>query len=423
MPLGGLIAALCLATAAPDADSACEQAWRRVMETLWNPKTGLIYDYVTLDESGRESSVAHLPTPQEIALQFPNPNGWLTGMEDCVLRGGPMLLAALERLRAHGGTDATARETVEKVFAGLKRCATVSGIPGFVARSLSPVDGKSYFCNSSRDQYTLFCYALWRYCRSGYADEARQDEIRALLKDVACFVKRCLDDPAAELSLLRADGKPAYVSQLLGKGVKPHESLRASMMFGAAWSVTGDPLWRDEMRRYAADGIRIAETPFPGKLALFALYQAQVSHRLLWEVETDPTLKAGYERLLERYGAMAEGRLSDLEKIMEELKPGELVSPVSPWRAAKMRYQEKRLIHGRPYAVPEIPRYYYVRAVGDDLGVAVLARALTPSGKVPADEAAQFHRIFTSVDWSRYPNSAMTHSILAYWTLQAGRSP
>ena len=65
-----------------------QQASDRIRDFLWNrlycPETSLFYDNLFPD--GTFSS--GLPTPEELALDIPNPCGWGTGMEDGMMIAG-----------------------------------------------------------------------------------------------------------------------------------------------------------------------------------------------------------------------------------------------------------------------------------------------------------------------------------------------
>ena len=66
-----------------------QDAWERIWSAFFHPATSLFYDCLT------ENGLHSLPTPQEIAKQYPNPCGWSTGMEDSMLSAG----AAMDILR------------------------------------------------------------------------------------------------------------------------------------------------------------------------------------------------------------------------------------------------------------------------------------------------------------------------------------
>ena len=59
-----------------------EEAWRASWERFYDERTHLFYDYVcSYDPKNR---LAALPTPEEIRRQFPNRNGWGTGMYSAI---------------------------------------------------------------------------------------------------------------------------------------------------------------------------------------------------------------------------------------------------------------------------------------------------------------------------------------------------
>ena len=65
-------------------------AWKGIREQLFDPRTNLFYDYTTSHD--RAQKFRYLPAPEEVAADFPNPCGWGTGMEDCMLNAGSALL-------------------------------------------------------------------------------------------------------------------------------------------------------------------------------------------------------------------------------------------------------------------------------------------------------------------------------------------
>ena len=142
-------------------DPAVSGAWRMAFERLWCEKTKLFYDF--LSEDTPDGAISHLPTPEMIARQVPNPCGWGTGMEDSVLNGGVMLEALIALYQRTG--EASILPALHEVAEGLLACAQVSGQEGFLARSLSPADGESHYSNSSRDQYTHWVYMCSLFLR------------------------------------------------------------------------------------------------------------------------------------------------------------------------------------------------------------------------------------------------------------------
>ena len=113
--------------------------WETVESRYVDPRTGIVYEYLTKTPDG-VSAFAHLPTPDEIKDGFPNPCGWRTGMEDGAMRTSILMLAALDDLECDS-EDSAARRRVRRYMDALFRLATVSKEKGFLARSVSPLDG------------------------------------------------------------------------------------------------------------------------------------------------------------------------------------------------------------------------------------------------------------------------------------------
>jgi hypothetical protein len=256
-------------------ETSMNTAWTYIWTKLFHPGTNLFYDCLT--DHPRDPLCGHLPTPEEIAHNFPNACGWNTGMEDSMLNGAPVLSMLVDRWEATH--DESLRESAAKVFAGMKHCATVSGVRGFLARSVSPVDGTSFYWNSSRDQYTLFVYAARKFCRSGLSSEEQRDDIRQIVADFAYRCETCVTE-ANHYELLRADNKSGLVSQMWGD-IEPHEILRLPMLYGAAWDLTGERRWFELYRRYVKHGQEFAATIRHPRFSGHALLQMQASQRLL----------------------------------------------------------------------------------------------------------------------------------------------
>lgn len=207
--------------------------WHHIRNNLFSPETNLIYDCRTSPDPAQR--FAFLPTPEEIAVDFPNPCGWSTGMEDCMLNAGSVLdTLALER--ESGETDEV---FAGRILDGIFRCTTVHGRPGFVARGLSPYDGRSCYSNSSRDQFSLAVYGVWRYWRAfRNAPAANREQARNILRSIAEFCEARVT-PENNYDLGRLDGGRALVSKMWESAA--HEALRLPMIYAAAFEATGEP--------------------------------------------------------------------------------------------------------------------------------------------------------------------------------------
>ena len=154
-------------TMAADHPESLEVKMKAAEETIWNrfysPETNLFYDYLTSYETGKE--LAHLPQRDEVRRQYPNPCGYGTGMEDCMISAGVMMTAVLSRYLCESYEEGPAR--AEMIFCGVER--SIESVPGegFVARGRSPFAPELFYINSSRDQVTHAVAAMWEYYRSG----------------------------------------------------------------------------------------------------------------------------------------------------------------------------------------------------------------------------------------------------------------
>ena len=158
-----------------------DKQWDYIVNCLFYEKTNLIYDFrVSFEQDG---CISDLPTPEEISLNIPNACGWGTGMEDSVLNAGTFMEAIIARYAVTG--DKSLSDIAHKVYKGMELCASVSDKKGFVARSVSPVDNSSHYINSSRDQYTHFVYAAYKYYHSDLCCDDDRRSINRIITDIA----------------------------------------------------------------------------------------------------------------------------------------------------------------------------------------------------------------------------------------------
>ena len=226
--------------------------WRYLREELFCPETNLFYDCRTSRDPVLRFEF--LPTAEEIAADFPNPCGWSTGMEDCMLNAGSILDTLALENEAGDGDPAFAGRVLDGIF----RCTTVHGRPGFVVRGLSPRDGKSCYSNSSRDQFSLAVYGTWRYLRAfPEASDSDRERARFILRSVAEFCEQRIT-PENDFDLGRLDGGRALVSKLWNCAA--HEALRLPMIYAAAFEATSEDRWLVLARRYAAQGTEMKRT-------------------------------------------------------------------------------------------------------------------------------------------------------------------
>lgn len=350
--------------------NAIDIAWNFVFESFYCEKTELIYDFLV---DKQHPATFGLPTPAEIQAQIPNPCGWGTGMEDSVLNGGSALDAVVAEYAATG--DARLKETADHLFAGLMRCASVSKDPGFIARSVSPEDEKSYYFNSSRDQYTHWVYAAVRFYDSPLSDEEQRQDIRRILRKIA---EKCERDVREEndYNMLRADGKIGIIGQMCGD-IGAHEYLRLPMFYAAAYYVTKEIHWKEMCDRYLAEGIEKTEPFEPQKHRGYVTLQLQYSLRLLYDVTEDSSIRERLLILMNRFADYAENLAVQKGEMLCTRDKEEFCFRYRPWnQCGDMIYHGE--FGGYPYYNPaqserkENKSFYPPREVGEAASVAAI---------------------------------------------------
>ena len=397
--------------------SKMDDAWRYIWSGLFCQKTGLFYDYRTSRNS--EHPFDHLPTPDEIAVQFPNPGGWGTGMEDSMLNAGSVMEILCLRKKLESFPEALS--LAAEVMNGMIRCAHIHGVDGFLVRSICPEDGRSCYFNSSRDQFTLAVYGAWRFlCTFPEAPEPLLAGTRRLLVDIAQYCERVITTENDDL--LRLDGKPALVSTMVHVGA--HEKLRLPMFYAAAWLASKDQHWFDLYRQYALPGIE--ETLLIDKTRHWwdwELPQLQLSLELLREIEPDPELKAKYASAMFIAAELAGRELRDkLAKAAGFF--GDWDSLNVDWRSMPMIARPETLstsgrsilFGGYPYMMPQFPEAYdtpsgLLRGIGNLSYTCLMCRNYTP----PPDLMTGFLRTAIKPEYANHGSAGPINMLHGYW--------
>ena len=404
-----------------------DEAWRFARTTVYCPKTKLVYDYRV--GTGENALVGCLPTPKEIRANFPVVTGWSTGMEDSVLSGTTLLLAAMARYDRLGEPETL--DFLHDLFDGLCHCCEYAKVPGFLARSICPADGRSHYINSSRDQYTLYVYAFWQYYRWPKATEAERARIRKILVDIARYAEKCVT-PENNYSLLREDGGNAFVCKMWTatpcvdcnpKGtladygeIHPHETLRLPEIYAAAHAVSGDRHWREMELKYADPGIEMSNGPIRQRMLGYALYQMQISVNLLYTCETDAARKARYLGLLKRCVSLTDDCFDYIRKKNAELK-GDYYATIPNWRTLKFSY-----LHWKGFHVDDVwsmhadwPKQFEDTSfVTREVAEFVLIASLCPGAEIPQSRIDILESVFAKLDFSRFnQSSGPVHALLA----------
>ena len=349
-------------------DEKMDQAWQVAWDRFFQKDVQTFMDYLSSYEEGKE--LAHLPTAEEVGRQYPNPCGYSTGMEDGMILGGAMLSLICDRFAVTG--EESLRESAAQVFGGMRRCATVHGVPGFIARNVCPEDRKSIYINSSRDQYTHFVHGLWKYYHSPLANEATKTEIRSILAAVAdrmiAFVT-----PENDYDFCRADGQRCPLGICRMWNVQAHEAARLPMIYAAAWDTTGDERYRQQWRKYVAEAVAQSAAPVETKPA-YALLQMQCSLELLYELEPDKDLKSTISATMSHVSALAERRLADTLKGIAKKSPEEMRMLGPDWRQVKEWKDQKGYLN--PQWGPYREIWHLTREAGESALIPLMVDAL-----------------------------------------------
>ena len=393
-----------------------QDAWDFILTKLFHSATNQIYDYRTSEDV--DGAFRHLPTPEEIAQSIPNPCGWKSGMEDSDINGGIMLDAIIDRYEVTG--DESMKALADKIYKGLMLNASVSEQEGFLARAVSPLDGKSHYINSSRDQYTHWIYAMVHFYNSSLSDDNQRAAIREKLIAMARKAERDVTEEN-EYCLTREDGKPAMVSSMIYGDVMWHEALRLPMFYMAAYYVSGDSHWLDMYRSVRDWGLEKSEEiefGFNKFWAVFCLMQMQLSIRLLYDYEEEDEYKERYLKLMHR---VAEGceiyALDSAEKLRDYPNYRTVVS----WRDCPKEYiHVEGNSHGYCFDSPDVLRY----SAGDSYRLlrnaseGLIVQCLAPGYKLKDSQLEAFRSVVDMVDLANCFNFSPINFLGAYWAMK-----
>jgi len=397
-----------------------DKAWSYTFEKMLHSKTNLIYDY-RVDTDDGDPLTWHLPSLEYIQKSIPNPCGWGTGMEDCMITGSIALDCILARYAATG--DKALREYAEKVFSGMRHCATVSDKRGFLARSVSPIDGVTHYMDSSRDQYTHFVFSSTAYYNSDLSTDKEKEQIREIL---VAFADRAIENITEknDWNYLREDGGRGAVVRMWGPKVGKHEAFRLPMIYIAAWSVSGEQKYFDEYKKYRDEALEISKSidfdkkpPMPS-----ATGQMVYSLRLAYDLDPDEDFKARCDEYL-KYLAdyFREKSFAWVKEVCSPENKEKLnYSPV-PWTEAPA-FLEKYLDE-YAYFVPTqlftwkdgypIARKYPVYA-----SCCSLIYLLCPTAVYDAELMEHIKMIIDAIDYCKHQTSAPIFPLCAYWMMQ-----
>ena len=379
-----------------------EDIWNGVWTRLYYPKTKLIYDYITSTDPDHFFDAA--PTPDEISRQFPNACGWGTGMEDSSINGGAMLSVICDRYAVTN--DSSLRERARDIMDGLYDCATIHGVPGFVARSICPSDGKSVYHNSSRDQYTHLVHGFWKLWHSPLADGDMKERLKEVLVAVAQFTERSVT-PANNYSLLMLDGTPApLVCQMWSlKDICPHEAARLPMIYAAAYDVSGDKHFLLECEKYLKEALEFSCQLWPWPYLAYALLQMACSLEILRSVFPDGEANALCRRALN--DAAERVQYSAMKSAGEYQMFSEEPSVLPDWRTL-------RTLTTFGYVVPQ----HTLQQTSREAGEAALVQMMAPDFTFTPFQQTLLKRALGGRSFKNFGHYGTLYLMAAYWRMR-----
>lgn len=401
-----------------------DNAWFLLEKKLFCEETDLVYD--SLSSHDHKHRFDHLPFPEEIVRHVPNPAGWGTGMEDCMLNSGSVIEACILRARHEPEHRTAAIAFARRVIDGMEACATIHGTPGFVARGITWRDKHSCYINSSRDQFTLFVYGLWRFFHCEFADENDRTRIRRLLIAIAAYCERTVR-PENENNLLRLDGKPGMVSQMIG--IAPHEEFRLPMFYLAAWDVSREEQYLRLYEHHATNALDVTLNMNPQKHWWnLELVQMQISLAVAMKSDPDPKRRGKI-----RHAMRLTAELSELNFYREEPKmlqfTGSWSQVAVPWyhawkmtlRPESIHENAPSLYHGLLYLKPWeheafMNAFEIMRAIGN-LAVGV---ALCPEYCPAHDFSSRFLRAAEIPEYVNHTSAGVCNILHGYYLLKYG---
>lgn len=210
-------------------------AVEKAHSALWSAfigEDGLIHDYV-----------AALPSPEDCALGRPNAIGWWSPIENGPMFTGSYLAALCERARRSGSP--ADRDQARRLAKGLLACASVSDVPGFIARGMG-TDGKCHYPLGSQDQTHPWFYGLHAYAMSTIPDAAERKIVVEKMKEVA---------DALEAVNWKCPCDGAFKGQFRGdfKSFRHHGAAMYLFNLRAMYDVTRDRVWLDRYQKALAE--------------------------------------------------------------------------------------------------------------------------------------------------------------------------
>jgi hypothetical protein len=366
---------------------------------LFSDRDSLFYDYPSGNDDNR--AFAWLPMKAEIEHQFPNPCGWGTGMEDCMLHAGAALDAFSHLEIAGFPVEA---DCFSKIIRGIERCTFEHGNPGFLVRGLSPLPDAKWYYNTSRDQLTLAVRGLDVFLHK-FPDHPAAEIARRILSAIGLYTRKVVR-PEHNYDFGRWDGGAAMVSRLWNCDC--HEMLRLPMIYTAAFHATGEQEFFDDAMAMLEYGIeRTMQFDNLDQWWNITASQLALSVMVLEDSHLFPEFADKFRIIREFTAGFARQKLIEKMDFCDNWN-GNWYARVGNWRHQPMKIREESLLHD---GCAVFDRYTYLlppsrepfrtvnntlRAVGN-----YMVAASGSSEPYPAGLPLRIEMFLNGLDWER----------------------
>lgn len=373
-------------------------------------------------------NLGEIPTPEDCKLGRPNAIGWWSPIEDGPMFTGLYLPAACERARRSG--NETDKANARRLAQGLLKCASVSDVPGFIARGMG-TDGKCHYPLGSDDQTHPWFYGLHAYLTSGIPMDAERKQIVEKMRKVAGVLQG---------TLWRCPCDGAFKGQIRGafQGHLFRDAVRYLFMLRAMYDVTRDKVWLERYRKAAAERPEGSEKTRAEICAAGYAYDREAIKTIdeygLWiyvgsqgslaklaAMETDESLRSQYriglavnaKNALATIGAHKQFDNKDA-KVFGEANWREVFVPWQPQKTQADAEKQSRIADKTKRGER---KHYECKYMRNPLaGAAVIAFAGDGTGRDAVERAIRHY------DYSKLYRSEFFFAECAYYALPGGRS-
>ncbi len=398
-----------------------EDAWLQLTQSLFCPKTNLIYDSICR-ESGPDR-FEHLPALDEIKLCIPNPLGWATGMEDSMLNAGSAMDVCILRAELEPQKRSESKAFAAKLFKGMVLCATIHGKRGYVVRSVSPRDGKSCYPESSVDQITFWVWGLWRYYHSDLSEAKEKEKIRVLLSDLA---EHCEKEVTKTTAMRNPAGKWSRMTIL--RNTPHHTAMRLPMFYAAAYDVSKDSHWKELYEKAFESGKKRMETVKPQSWNMWTVSQHQASMRLCYDVDTDSVRRDFLRKQMQKVSKSGEQVL--IQSALSQLHySGPWNVPAVSWRDPGNTWKVSVFNKGTTAIDPQYKSVFLRRKSGikefllpfDALrnsGYFTIGMMLSPDYMPSEKVLTRFHQGIQKPEYRHHTSAGLVNILHAYYLVK-----